>query len=152
MRYVALPSENSSCSLRTLRKPLEEKRLFLWRRLGGNPGLVRQSTMPLTGSEFVNLVANSPQASYYRARYYDPQSGRFLTEDSLGFKGNGPDFYKYTLNDPTDLTDPLGLNAQPVPLPWRGPVLVPDPGRGIPFPWLPIGSGDHCGNYLARSH
>ena len=85
-----------------------------------------------------HLPSKQPAAWYYRARYYDPQSGRFLTEDSLGFKGNGPDFYKYTLNDPTDLTDPLGLNAQPVPLPWRGPVLVPDPGRGIPFPWLPI--------------
>jgi RHS repeat-associated protein len=46
--------------------------------------------------------------SYYRARYYDPASGRFLAEDPLGFNG-GPDFYAYVSNHSTDLIDPLGL-------------------------------------------
>jgi len=49
----------------------------------------------------------NPQASYNRARYYDPTIGRFLSEDPIGFKG-GVDFYAYVLNNPTDYADPTG--------------------------------------------
>jgi RHS repeat-associated protein len=45
---------------------------------------------------------------YYRARYYDPSSGRFLGEDPIGF-GGGPNFYNYALGDPTNFSDPTGL-------------------------------------------
>lgn len=38
---------------------------------------------------------------YYRARYYDPSVGRFMSEDPIGFKG-GPNFYDYVGNDPVD--------------------------------------------------
>ena len=51
---------------------------------------------------------------YYRARYYDPASGRFLSEDPIGFKG-GIGFYTYTRNDPTDLLDPSGLSPKRLP-------------------------------------
>lgn len=44
---------------------------------------------------------------YYRSRYYDPTIGRFISEDPIGFWG-GIDFYAYVLNDPADLTDPMG--------------------------------------------
>jgi RHS repeat-associated protein len=50
---------------------------------------------------------------YYRARYYDPTTGRFLSEDPVGFRG-GMDFYSYVLNEPTQLTDPMGLSPQDV--------------------------------------
>jgi len=33
-----------------------------------------------------------PQVSYYRARYYDPAAGRFLSEDPVEFQG-GINFY-----------------------------------------------------------
>ncbi len=49
----------------------------------------------------------SPAASYYRARYYDPQAGRFLSEDRLGFQG-GADFYRYARNSPLMWNDPSG--------------------------------------------
>jgi RHS repeat-associated protein len=47
---------------------------------------------------------------YYRARYYAPTWGRFLSQDPLGF-GGGLDLnlYAYVLNNPVTLTDPLGL-------------------------------------------
>jgi len=44
---------------------------------------------------------------YYRARYYDPSTGRFLSEDPSAFIG-GVDFYRYVRNDPIGLNDPTG--------------------------------------------
>jgi RHS repeat-associated protein len=56
-----------------------------------------------TGPEF-------PQASYYRARYYDPSAGRFLSEDPLRFDA-GINFYRYVKNNSTNLADPYGLKV-----------------------------------------
>jgi RHS repeat-associated protein len=49
-------------------------------------------------------------AFYYRARYYDPSIGRFLSEDPIGFSG-GLNFYAYVNGRPTTLADPTGLQA-----------------------------------------
>lgn len=48
--------------------------------------------------------------SYYRARYYDPNPGRFLSEDPLQFAAGGSDFYFYSFNNVTDLVDPSGMD------------------------------------------
>ena len=45
---------------------------------------------------------------YYRARYYDPTAGRFLQEDPIELAG-GMNFYRYSYNNPTNWSDPLGL-------------------------------------------
>jgi len=45
---------------------------------------------------------------YNRARYYDPGSGRFTSEDPLRSNG-GANRYSYTRNSPIDLIDPAGL-------------------------------------------
>jgi RHS repeat-associated protein len=45
---------------------------------------------------------------YYRARYYDPSTGRFVSEDPVRFLGS-VSFYPYAQNHPTALVDPLGL-------------------------------------------
>jgi len=45
---------------------------------------------------------------YYRARYYDPAIGRFVSEDPTGFKA-GINYYRYVRNNPVNLTDPTGL-------------------------------------------
>jgi len=50
---------------------------------------------------------------YYRARYYDPQAGKFISEDLLGFI-SGVDFYSYVLNRPIQMADPTGLSPQDV--------------------------------------
>ena len=44
---------------------------------------------------------------YYRARYYDAITGRFLNEDPVGFSG-GMNFYTYSSNSPATINDPTG--------------------------------------------
>ena len=46
---------------------------------------------------------------YYRARYYDSQTGRFNSEDPTQFTA-GPNFYSYVANDPIYRIDPFGLD------------------------------------------
>ena len=48
---------------------------------------------------------------YYRARYYDPAIGRFISEDPIGFEGGFTNLFSYVGNSPTFLTDPTGLQA-----------------------------------------
>jgi RHS repeat-associated protein len=44
---------------------------------------------------------------YYRARYYNPTVGRFVSEDPINFTA-GVNFYQYAYNRPTGLRDPEG--------------------------------------------
>jgi RHS repeat-associated protein len=44
---------------------------------------------------------------YYRARYYDSSTGRFLSEDPIGLEG-GNNFYRYAQNSPLNWIDPSG--------------------------------------------
>lgn len=48
---------------------------------------------------------------FYRARYFDPSAGRFISEDPIRFE-IGPDFYTYVANDPAGQIDPSGLQQQ----------------------------------------
>jgi RHS repeat-associated protein len=43
-----------------------------------------------------------------RARWYDPQTGRFVSEDPIGLAG-GMNVYTYAANNPVNFTDPSGL-------------------------------------------
>lgn len=45
---------------------------------------------------------------YYRARYYNPQIGRFASEDPI----NSINPYAYGGNDPANYNDPLGLKEK----------------------------------------
>jgi RHS repeat-associated protein len=47
---------------------------------------------------------------YYRARYYDPNAGRFIREDPIQFEG-GINFYLYGENNPVIAVDPWGLST-----------------------------------------
>jgi RHS repeat-associated protein len=49
-----------------------------------------------------------PRLYQVRARWYDPQSGRFVSEDPIRLAG-GINPYVYANNSPTNLTDPYGL-------------------------------------------
>lgn len=46
---------------------------------------------------------------YYRARYYNPQFGRFISEDPLRFSA-GANFYSYVSDAPTNFVDPRGTD------------------------------------------
>ncbi|MBH8581982.1 RHS repeat-associated core domain-containing protein [Bisbaumannia pacifica] len=46
---------------------------------------------------------------YNRHRYYDPQQGRYITQDPIGLNG-GTNLYGYVTN-PTGMVDPLGLSG-----------------------------------------
>ncbi len=48
---------------------------------------------------------------YMRARYYDPELGRFLSEDPIGISG-GLNLYAYAGNDPVNKADPTGTSEQ----------------------------------------
>lgn len=48
---------------------------------------------------------------YYRARFYDPKLGRFISEDPIGFSGGDINLYGYVWNNPQAFVDPFGLDG-----------------------------------------
>jgi RHS repeat-associated protein len=61
------------------------------------------STYTFTGREL-----DASGLYYYRARYYLPSAGRFLTPDPIGLEG-GLNAYAYVGSNPVNFTDPFGL-------------------------------------------
>ncbi len=51
---------------------------------------------------------------FYRARYYDPQIGQFISDDPAGFAAGDANLRRYVGNDPANRTDPTGLYDQDV--------------------------------------
>ena len=68
-------------------------------------GSVAASSTGFTGASTPNATGGMV---YLRNRWYDPQSGRFLTQDPIGLAG-GVNLYAYAGNDPIAYTDPFGL-------------------------------------------
>jgi RHS repeat-associated protein len=66
-------------------------------------GMISENPAQYTGRE-----NDGAGLYFYRARYYDPKVGRFISEDPIGFLG-GNNFYMYVENDPANKTDPGGL-------------------------------------------
>jgi RHS repeat-associated protein len=60
-----------------------------------------------TGREFDGTTG----LQYNRARYYDPATGRWQSQDLLGFGAGDCNLYRYAKNGPTTATDPSGLDA-----------------------------------------
>ena len=54
---------------------------------------------------------------YNRARYFDGATGRWISEDPLGFAAGDSNLNRYVGNGPTNATDPSGL--VPIRLPWN---------------------------------
>lgn len=89
----------------------------------------------IKSDEFSNLrfpgqVFDYPTDFYYNYfRYYDPDTGRYISTDPIGLEG-GINLYAYVLNDPVNLVDPLGLYwfRQD----WQEPGVVGRPGTPVP--------------------
>ena len=47
---------------------------------------------------------------YNYHRYYDSETGRYVTEDPIGLGGNDVNIYRYVLSNPINFIDPLGLD------------------------------------------
>ena len=45
---------------------------------------------------------------YYRARYYDGEMGRFISQDPIGFEAGDTNLYRYVNNSSLNYTDPYG--------------------------------------------
>ncbi len=59
--------------------------------------------------KFAGMQYDSTTGLYYdHARYYDPNTGRFVSQDPKGFAAGDTNLYRYVSNSPTVLTDPSG--------------------------------------------
>ncbi|MEZ2228306.1 MAG: RHS repeat domain-containing protein [Microcoleus sp.] len=65
-----------------------------------------------TGREFDRETG----LQFNRARYYDPGTGKFLSEDPIGFDGGDANLYGYVQNSSVNTTDPTGKTALAIPL------------------------------------
>jgi len=65
------------------------------------------SNIGFTGRELDMLDNGSLKIMYYRARYYDPETGRFMQRDPLGYVDSA-NFYEYVTSRPNISTDPFG--------------------------------------------
>jgi len=80
-------------------------------------GAVSTNAIQFTGRE------NDGTGSYnYRARYIDPMSGRFTSEDPIGVASGDSNLYRYAFGNPISASDPLGLDV----------LLCSRPMNGIP--------------------
>jgi len=61
--------------------------------------------------QYTGRVSVNNQLLYYRARYYDPSVGRFVSEDPVGFQGGDVNLYRYVSNRPVSMGDPSGLGG-----------------------------------------
>jgi RHS repeat-associated protein len=76
----------------------------------GDVEAVSGDSLPQTRLGWKVLVweGGTAQLYYVRSRWYDPQSGSFLSEDPLGLSG-GRNTYAYADNDPVNGWDPSGM-------------------------------------------
>jgi RHS repeat-associated protein len=79
-----------------------------------------------TGSvqaDYVSYTAREAERAlgiyYYRARYYDPLTGRFITPDPLELADPDINLYRFVRNNPISFIDPLGLVTYPTTGPLR---------------------------------
>jgi RHS repeat-associated protein len=78
---------------------------------GGFGNITSESNASYGGRiKYTGLQADSETGFYFAInRYYDPQTGRWINVDPLGFGAGDSNLYRYVTNAPTNATDPTGL-------------------------------------------
>ena len=76
---------------------------------GASAGGTTNTETGFTGASTPNQTGGF---TYLRNRWYDPATGRFLTQDPIGLAG-GVNLYAYAGNDPVAYSDPFGLCTPP---------------------------------------
>jgi RHS repeat-associated protein len=74
----------------------------------GPYGILSATGSTTNSYTFTGRESDGLGVDYYRARYYNPTTGRFLSEDPMGFDGSGTNLYAYASENPLSLTDPFG--------------------------------------------
>ena len=109
-------------------------------------GVASTNPYQFTGRENDQTAAG---LMYYRARYYNPAWGRFVSEDPIGIAG-GTNLYGYANQNPVNFGDPSGHFAfllpfieaclvDPIcraPLIFGSAILARDIAAGIPNIWI----------------
>ena len=99
--YFARDHLGSTTALTSSNGALAERETY--DAYGNNAGSTK-TRYGFTGRERDSLTG----LLYYRARFYDPQLGRFISEDPIGLFG-GINPFVYVENNPLFFTDPSGL-------------------------------------------
>ncbi len=74
----------------------------------GNAATNLSTRYQFTGREFDNFTG----LQYSRARWYDAKTGRFVSEDPIGFGGGDVNLYGYVWNNSQNFVDPSGLDGE----------------------------------------
>ena len=72
----------------------------------------QSGTLTTNSYAYTGRESDGTGLSFYRARYYNPAIGRFISEDPIGFDSGDVNLYAYVANDPINLIDPSGLTWQ----------------------------------------
>jgi RHS repeat-associated protein len=86
---------------------------FTYDSFGNQTGSTPNATVD-TRYKFTGRELDAETGDYfYRARYYDPETARFLSEDPIGFGSEDANLYRYVSNSPLDTVDPYGDRGTP---------------------------------------
>jgi RHS repeat-associated protein len=108
----------------------------------GNPGAANLGRFQYTGQAWIAELG----LYHYKARLYDPATGRFLQTDPIGLAG-GLNLYAYAGADPINATDPWGLYPYPDGIPTIP--SVKELGAWAPFCRTNIGAKNPCHRSMA---
>jgi len=75
----------------------------------GNPAALRSPLSALSYSYTGRVWDADAELYFYRARWYDPTTGRFISEDPIGFAAGDANVSRYVGNGVTTRVDPSGL-------------------------------------------
>jgi RHS repeat-associated protein len=78
-------------------------------------GTIRTGAVDTNSQQYTGRENDATGLYYYRARYYNPKLGRFISEDPIGWESGQTNGYLYVGGNPNRYTDPTGQFAMLLP-------------------------------------